>query len=182
VFSVECDRHEGHHLCEEYGITEFVDDEGQDVPDGTEGFMVGTTLHNLGMPLIRYRTTDRGARKADTCSCGRGLPLMEDVTTKAEDVLRLRDGRLISPSVLTHPFKPLDSIEGSQLVQTALDRLLVRIVPGGRFNEADHAHLVRELKARLGADMRIDVEIVDELPRTSRGKFKWVINELGTGL
>lgn len=182
VFSVECDRHQGHHLCDEYGITEIVGDDGQLLPDGEEGFMVGTTLHNLGMPLIRYRTTDRGARKTGTCTCGRGLPLMEDVTTKAEDVLRLRDGRLISPSVLTHPFKPLDSIEGSQLVQTNLDRLLVRIVPGGRFDETDRAHLVRELKARLGDDMRIDIEIVAELPRTGRGKFKWVVNEVGTGL
>lgn len=182
VFSVECDRHEGHHLCEEYGVTEYVGPDGTGVPDGTEGDMLGTTLHNLGMPLIRYRTTDRGARKTAACSCGRGLPLTEDVTTKAEDVLRLRDGRLISPSVLTHPFKPLDSIEGSQLVQTDLDRLLVRIVPGGRFSEADRAHLARELKARLGDDMRIDIEVVDELPRTSRGKFKWVINLVGTGL
>lgn len=182
VFSVECDRHEGHHLCEEYGVTEFVDEDGNRVPDGAEGYMVGTTLHNLGLPLIRYRTTDRGARRVAACSCGRGLPLTEDVTTKAEDVLRLRDGRLIPPSVLTHPFKPLDSIEGSQLVQTALDRLLVRIVAGGRFNEADRAHLVRELRARLGDDMRIDIEIVDELPRTNRGKFKWVVNEVGTGL
>ena len=182
IFSVECDQHSGHHLCEEYGITELLDDQDRPVATGDEGFMVGTTLHNLGMPLIRYRTTDRAARKTTHCGCGRPLPLMEDVTTKAEDVLRLRDGRLISPSVLTHPFKPLDSIEGSQLVQTDLDRLLIRIVPGGAFGEADRQHLVRELKARLGEDMRIDIELVDELPRTSRGKFKWVINEVGTGL
>jgi phenylacetate-CoA ligase len=182
IFTVECDRHEGHHLCEEYGITEILDDNGEPVAPGAEGVMIGTSLHNLGMPLIRYRTTDRAARLPVKCSCGRPLPLLADVTTKAEDVLRLRDGRLISPSVLTHPFKPLDTIEGSQLVQTDLDRLLVRIVPGGGFSEADRSHLVRELKARLGDDMRVDIEIVDELPRTSRGKFKWVINEVGTGL
>ena len=52
--------------------------------------MVGTTLHNLGMPLIRYLTNDRTARKTQACACGRPLPLMEDVTTKAEDLLRLR--------------------------------------------------------------------------------------------
>ncbi len=182
IFTVECDRHEGHHLCEEYGITELLGDSDTAVPDGVEGVMVGTSLHNLGMPLIRYRTTDRAARNPGHCSCGRPLPLMADVTTKAEDLLRLRDGRLISPSVLTHPFKPLDSIEGSQLVQTGLDRLLVRIVPGGRFSQADRAHLVRELQARLGDDMRIDIEVVSELPRTSRGKFKWVVSQIGTGL
>jgi phenylacetate-CoA ligase len=182
VFTIECDRHEGHHICEEYGVTEILDEADQPVTVGEEGVIVGTSLHNLAMPLIRYRTTDRTARLLRACACGRGLPLMADVTTKAEDVLRLCDGRLISPSVLTHPFKPLDSIEGSQLVQTDLDRLLVRIVPGGGFSDADRAQLVRELKARLGDDMRIDIEIVDELPRTSRGKFKWVVNEIGTGL
>lgn len=182
IFSVECDRHDGHHLCEEYGVTEVLDDEGGPVPAGTEGFMVGTTLHNCGMPLIRYRTTDRIALKPMRCSCGRPLQLTEDVTTKAEDLLRLRDGRLIPPSVLTHPFKPLDSIEGSQIVQTDLDRLLVRIVPGGDFGDAERSHLLRELRARLGEDMRIDIELVDELQRTSRGKFKWVVSHVELGI
>ena len=97
--------------------------------------MVGTSLHNLGMPMIRYRTTDRTARKTRPCTCGRPLPLMEDVTTKAEDLLRLRDGRLIPPSVLTHPFKPLDCIEASQIVQTDLDRIVVRLIPRAEYTE-----------------------------------------------
>jgi phenylacetate-CoA ligase len=107
---------------------------------------------------------------------------MEDVTTKAEDLLRLRDGRLISPSVLTHPFKPLDAIEASQLVQTDLDRLVIRIVKRPEYSDADSAHLVRELKARLGADMRIEFEFLDTLPRTKSGKFKWVISQVDLGL
>ena len=145
--------------------------------------MVGTSLHNIGMPMIRYRTTDRTALKTQACACGRPLPLMEDVTTKAEDLLRLRDGRLIPPSVLTHPFKPLDAIEASQLVQTDLDRLLIRLIPRAEYTDAKHAqHLVRELKARLGDDMRIDIELVETLPRTARGKFKWVISQVDLGL
>lgn len=182
IFSAECDHHSGHHLCEEYGLTEVLDDDDQPVRAGEEGYLVGTTLHNCGMPLIRYRTTDRGAFKAGRCSCGRPLQLTEDVTTKAEDLLRLRDGRLIPPSVLTHPFKPLDSIEGSQIVQTDLDRLLIRIVPGRVFGDADRDRLIRELRARLGQDMHIEIELVDELPRTSRGKFKWVISQIDAGL
>jgi len=178
IFSVECDHHQGHHLCEEYGVAEVLDDDDRPVPAGTEGYLVGTTLHNCGMPLIRYRTTDRVAFKPVICSCGRPLQLTEDVTTKAEDLLRLKDGRLIPPSVLTHPFKPLDSIEGSQIVQTDLDRLLIRIVPGGAFGDAERNHLLRELRARLGEDMCIDIECVAELPRTSRGKFKWVISQV----
>lgn len=182
IFSMECDRHEGHHLCEEYGITEILDDNHQPLAAGQEGVMAGTSLHNTGMPMIRYLTTDRCAIKPQRCSCGRPLPMMEDVTTKAEDLLRLRDGRLIPPSVLTHPFKPLDCIEASQLVQTDLDRLVVRLIPRAEYNDGFGKQLVRDLKARLGEDMRVEIELVDSLPRTARGKFKWVISEVKLGI
>jgi phenylacetate-CoA ligase len=182
IFSVECNHHQGHHLCEEYGVTEITTDDGHPLPAGEEGLMIGTSLHNTGMPLIRYKTTDRSAIKPAPCSCGRGLALMEDVTTKAEDLLRLRDGRIIPPSVLTHPFKPMDCIEASQLVQTDLDRLVVRLIPRPEYSQKDADHLVRELKTRLGQDMRIDIELVESMPRTTRGKFKWVISQVDLGI
>ncbi len=182
VFAAECGSGEGHHLFPEYGITEMVDAEGLPVPDGMEGTMVGTSLQNFGMPLLRYVTSDRTAIKRERCSCGRPLALMREVTTKSEDLLRLRDGRLISPSVLTHPFKPLNQIDGSQLVQKELDRLIVRLIPRHDFSPAHSEQLIRDLKARLGEDMRIEVEFVNELPRTKAGKFKWVVSEVGMGI
>lgn len=182
VFSAECERHEGHHLFPEYGITEVLGDDGQPLPDGEEGIMVGTSLQNYGMPMIRYVSNDRTAIKTVRCGCGRPFAMMEDVTTKAEDLLRLKDGRRISPSVLTHPFKPLNCINGSQLVQKALDHLLIRLIPREDFTEAHQTQLIRDLKDRLGDDMHIDIEFVDELPRTKAGKFKWVISEVDLGL
>lgn len=182
VFSGECDRHEGHHLSEEYGISEVVDSHGDLVAPGTVGRLVGTSLHNLAMPLIRYVTNDMTALRPCTCSCGRPLPLMEDVTTKAEDVLTLPDGRLISPSVLTHPFKPLDSIEGSQIVQLAPDHVIVRLVPGPGYSETLTHHLRTELQARLGDGVRVDVEKVEQLETSANGKFKWVISRVPLGL
>lgn len=110
AFASECEAHSKRHLYMEYAITEIVDKDGNPQPSGTEGILVGTNLHNFGMPLLRYVTNDRTTFLDEKCSCGRGLGLMEEVTTKAEDTLTLADGRLISPSVLTHPFKPLHSI------------------------------------------------------------------------
>lgn len=183
IFSGECDRHEGHHLATEYGVAETVDPAtGLPVAEGAVGKLVGTSLHNLAMPLIRYVTNDMTALRPGACSCGRGLALMEDVTTKAEDVLTLGDGRLISPSVLTHPFKPLDCIEGSQIVQKAPDHVVVRLIPGQGYTASLTEHLVSELQSRLGADVRIDVEMVDRLTSSKNGKFKWVISEVPLGL
>lgn len=182
VFSGECDHHRGHHVSMEYGIAEVVDDDGQPCSRGTTGRLVGTSLHNLGMPLIRYASSDLSALKPEMCSCGRGLELMADVTTKAEDVLTLPDGRLISPSVLTHPFKPLDCIDGSQIVQTAPDLVEVRIVPGHDYTPAHELQLISDLQHRLGQGVRIKVRKVEALEVSKNGKFKWVISYVPLGI
>ena len=182
VFSGECDHHQGHHIAMEYGCAEVVDGSGQPQPRGSAGRLAGTTLHNMAMPLLRYVSSDVTALRDRNCSCGRGLELMEDVTTKAEDILTLPDGRLISPSVLTHPFKPLDCIEGSQIVQTARDMVTVRIIPGQGYTQELTDHLVKELATRLGGDVRIDVCMVDRLETSANGKFKWVISHVPLGI
>ncbi len=182
VFSGECDKHEGHHVSMEYGLAEVVDESGRPLPPGTEGRLVGTSLHNMAMPLLRYVTSDWSAIEPRRCSCGRGLQLMADVTTKAEDLLTLADGRLISPSVLTHPFKPLDCIEGSQIVQTARDAVEVRLIPGPAYTDAHTRHLVSELQSRLGDDVRIEVRMVEALENAPNGKFKWVTSHVPLGV
>jgi phenylacetate-CoA ligase len=182
VFSNECERHQGNHIAMEYGVAEVIDAEGYTAPRGRVGRLVGTSLHNLAMPLIRYVTNDMTAIRADRCPCGRGLDVMDDVTTKAEDMLTLNDGRLISPSVLTHPFKPLDCIQGSQIVQTAHDEVTVRIVPGETYTDAHTRHLVEALQERLGDDVRIEVRMVDHLQTAPNGKFKWVISQVPLGI
>lgn len=182
VFSGECEAHHGRHIAMEYGLAEVVGGDGGPVARGTVGKLVGTSLHNRAMPLIRYVTNDMTALQEGTCACGRHLDVMADVTTKAEDMLTLKDGRLISPSVLTHPFKPLEGIEGSQIIQTAPDRIEVRIVPGPGFDQRLTAHLVTELQARLGADVTVDVLMVDRLELSQNGKFKWVISHVPLGI
>lgn len=182
VFATECDHHEGHHLASEFGISEILDANGNTAPAGTLGKLVATTLHNRAMPLIRYVTNDMTALRAHRCSCGRTLPLIDDVATKAEDLLTLRDGRLISPSVLTHPFKPLTSIAASQIVQEDLDTVVVKVVPTAQFSAHDERQLIAGLTDRLGAGVTVKVERVTELERTRSGKFKWVVSKVELGI
>lgn len=182
VFAAECDHHEGHHLASEFGISEILDADGNTVPAGTLGKLIATTLHNRAMPLIRYVTNDMTALRRQRCSCGRALPLIDDVATKAEDLLTLRDGRLISPSVLTHPFKPLTSIAASQVIQEDLDTVVVKIIPTDRFSQHDEQQLIVGLAERLGANVSVRVERVAELERTRSGKFKWVISRVRLGI
>ncbi|MEZ5550319.1 MAG: hypothetical protein R3E82_05485 [Pseudomonadales bacterium] len=178
IFSTECDRHEGHHIALEYGITEFADKENKPVTAGSEGLMLCTSLHNMAMPLIRYATSDVSSLLENPCSCGRALPLMSDVTTKAEDIISLSDGRLISPSVLTHPFKPMHSVSESQIVQNTQDSIEIRIVPREGYSTADTEHLLSEFSKRLGKNVSVSVKLVEKIERTASGKFKWVVSNV----
>jgi phenylacetate-CoA ligase len=114
----------------------------------------------------------------DTCACGRTARRIADVTTKAEDLVVTPDGRFISPSVLTHPFKPIQNLRMSQLIQERADLLRVKLVPGGSFGPKDEAQLKAALQERVGAGMTIVVEVVEDIPREPSGKFRWVVSKV----
>jgi phenylacetate-CoA ligase len=178
IFAGQCEAGAGKHVAEGYGLTEVVDEDGMPVPFGESGYLVGTSLFNTAMPMIRYRTGDVSAFLTEPCPCGRTLRRIRDVSTKAEDIVVTPDGRQISPSVLTHPFKPLDTIVASQIVQDRVDHLLVRLVAGDDFRVEQEEALVASLRERLGAGMEIEVRHVPRIDREPSGKFRWVISRV----
>ena len=175
LFAGECALHGGKHLFDEYGVTELTNREGGTVAAGESGVLTGTSLWNFGMPLIRYQTSDVSRLLDAPCGCGRGLSRLADVTTKAEDIVVTPDGRFVSPSVLTHPFKPFDQILKSQIVQDAPDHVTVSIVPSADFTAEQRAQLEAGLRERLGTAMRIETRLVEAIPAEPSGKFRWVI-------
>jgi len=170
----ECEYHDGYHVNAESGILEFLPT--PDVSGITE--IVGTGLDNYLMPLIRYRTGDIGGPLEKICRCGRGLPLVAQVQTKKDDIVVTPDGRWISPSVLTFPFKSIHGIEKSQLVQRGLDELVVRLAVRDGYSQDQEKALMSGLQARLGPEVKITVDYVDDIPRTTAGKYRWVVSEV----
>ena len=178
VYAAECDHHKGHHLNLDYGITEFVGSDGQNVTIGNMGKIVATSLHNFAFPLIRYQTNDNCALKSEICTCGRGFPLMDDVATKNEAIVTLPDGRWISPSVLTHPFKPMVNIVESQIIQEDLYNIRIMIVKNEKYSNKDEATLLNAMTERLGPQIKFKCEYVKNIPRTKNGKLKWVMSNV----
>jgi phenylacetate-CoA ligase len=178
TFATECPMHDGKHVNMEYGITEIVDEAGNPCDLGVQGKLVGTSLHNFGMPFIRYQTSDVTALKKGKCPCGLNHPLMESITTKFEDIVITPEGKWISPSVLTHPFKPQKNIVESQIIQERIDLVRIRIVKNERFSLEDERELLKSLHERLGDKIRITLDFVQEIPREKSGKFRWVISRV----
>ncbi|MBI2374222.1 MAG: phenylacetate--CoA ligase family protein [Deltaproteobacteria bacterium] len=139
--------------------------------------LICTTLLSDDMPLVRYRVGDRGRLAAPeaTCACGRTLPILEAIDGRADDVLFTRDGRRIGR--LDPVFKADLPIREAQIVQEALDRIVVRLVPTRGFGSEHEASIADRLRERLG-DVAVVFEHLDEVPRTSSGKFRAVVSKL----
>ncbi|MBL4783829.1 MAG: phenylacetate--CoA ligase family protein [Cohaesibacteraceae bacterium] len=178
VFGTECHVHNGKHLNFEYGYSEIVDDQDRLVANGTKGYLVGSSLLNKGMPLIRYKTTDITSISSDLCSCGRSMPIMENITTKAEDIIVTPEGKQVSPSVLTHPFKMINGINKSQIIQNSIDDILIKLVVESDFNVTEEKKLIESFVDRVGTSVNVRVEYVKDIPRERSGKYRWVISHV----
>ena len=151
------------HLWPEVGVVEALD-----------GELVCTGLLNQDMPLVRYRLGDRGALAAEgeRCACGRGLPVLESVEGRADDVLYTTDGRRVAR--LGRVFQDRRAIREAQIIQESLDRVRVRYVPAPAFDGEAARSIEERLRSRLGP-VEVTLEAVAEIPREKNGKFRAVV-------
>lgn len=139
-----------------------------------------TTLSNTGMPLIRYAIGDiLNPLGRVGCECGRTLPAIEPVVTKAEDCVRTPSGRVVSPSILTWAFKNLDGLTASQIVQVSARAVEIRVICADARRVAIGERLSRRVGELLFGEMQITVVGVSELATTPAGKTRFVVNEWG---
>ena len=175
----ECEKHEGLHVNMENLVVEVVDEDGKPVREGETGRILVTDLHNFGMPFIRYEIGDLGVNTGRRCSCGRGLPLLADVTGRILDVIRTPEGKIVPGELFPHFFKDFKEIRKFQVVQEKLDFVTIKLVPDGDNVEEDTLQRIeRELTRILGKGVRLAIEIVPEIPVTMTGKFRVTVSKI----
>ena len=177
LFASAC-KHGRLHVSPDVGVVEILRPDGSTCAPGEIGEVVATGLLRRTQPLVRFRLGDLAAwAKDDTpCPCGVSLPVIEEVIGRLEDVITGPDGRQL---VRFHGiFINQPHVREGQVIQEALDRIRVKIVPVNGFGTADEQDIVARIQQRLGATVQVIVEPVDSIPRTASGKFKAVISLL----
>jgi phenylacetate-CoA ligase len=163
------------HLNSDVVHLETVDHAGGTLPAGDEGDLVATLLVNRAMPLLRYRTGDRGILLSDSCSCGCNMPLLGVVTGRTADVLVFRDGCRISPYALTCAIERIPGVLRYQVSQLNQDRVRVRaILTAAAERELVSQQVRSTLRSDVAPFLDADVEFVDRLPTGPRAKFRVV--------
>jgi phenylacetate-CoA ligase len=176
VLATECE-HGRLHVSPDFGILEIVDDNGEPAPPGTLGRILCTGLANRTQPLIRYEIGDLAAWSRETCPCGRShLPVLDPVIGRLEDIVVGRDGQV---TVRFHGlFINLPNVVEGQVIQESLDSIRVRVVTREGLSQPEIDTIRRRVADERLGPVRVEVERVDRIERTERGKFRAVINRL----
>ena len=140
-----------------------------------------TTLTNRVMPLIRFRMGDViEAQPSFECGCGRTLPAMSPVITRAYDWVITPSGRRLACGVVTLAFLHHDTrgIRQSQIVQDELGSLKVYLVA----DEENFRRFAPKVKESLHevcfGELDIKVIRTDHVDLMKSGKSRFIVNKL----
>jgi phenylacetate-CoA ligase len=174
VFISQC-KYGSYHINSDYSLLEVLDNNGNPSSPGEWGETICTAFVNKTMPLIRYRLGDLlRAPQPSTCPCGLSFPVTKEILGRHDEMIQTPDGRQIGR--LDPVFKGLENIRETQLIQLDVNTLLVKLVPTSNFSDFDRKKLVQALRVRIGNNMVIQFELLNEIPREPNGKFRSVIS------
>ncbi len=175
ALATECERGRL-HVSPDFGHVEILRGDGTPAPAGETGEIVATGFANTDQIFIRYRTGDLAAWSAEKCPCGRAsLPVIADLLGRQEDVVVTADGREM---VRFHGiFLDLPEVVEGQVVQESVNHFLINVVIN-QPSAATDATIRRRMETRLGADISLEINHLQEIPREANGKFRAVISRV----
>ncbi len=163
-----------YHIMEDYSITELID-----FGNGPE--IVGTTLHNYAMPLLRYRTGDLVESLDEKCSCGRHFREIRQIGGRRPEYIILADGNRIPSVLLEYSLDLSENVLEGQLVQERAGEIMINVTGNKLFGEADKARLIEMAKGYTSNDMVVKVNEMEKIPRGPNGKLHHFISRMNAG-
>ena len=106
----DCDCHRGLHIWEDHFLPEVINPvTGEQLPEGSEGELVLTTLTKEGFPMIRYRTRDVTNLEYGKCECGRTTARIQRFKGRSDDMLIIK-GVNVFPSQVENALLKVDGV------------------------------------------------------------------------
>jgi len=174
--AAECPEHTGYHILTPNVILEFIRD-NRPVSPGEVGKIVVTDLHNYAMPFIRYENGDLGVPLNERCPCGRGLPLLKEITGRISDMIIGSGGKYTSGHFFINFFRFKPWIKQFQVRQDINRNVTISIVPGAEPEERDLETVRATIQKELGEEIKVDILLVKSIHTTKSGKYRFTISE-----
>lgn len=176
-YATECEQHNELHIYEECSIIQIVDKNGCEVKDGEEGEIVMTSLFNYGFPFIRYAPGDMAVKSEKKCPCGRHTKMIRVLKGRTSDNFKLINGNTLN--ALSLPFEELiDEVKQFQIVQEALDSVVLLIVPKTSISQSRLDEWKHLLEFHCGQGVHVQVKLVEDIDYPHSGKMRYIISNI----
>lgn len=165
----------------QYGHVELVAENGQPITEpGVLGEIVGTSFDNRVMPFIRYRTGDMAMWSDRPPPPGlEGFPVVERIEGRLQEFVVCHDGRLVSICTLgAAHFEELAGVESIQYEQFEPGKVTLKVVANHGISEHDKQRIARAIEHKTQEGCQAEVRVVDDIPRTARGKHVMLIQHV----
>lgn len=172
----ECEEHKGLHVNAEHVFVEILNEEGKPCKSGKLGKIVITDLDNYAFPFIRYNIEDIGILSDRKCPCLRGLQLIGKVEGRTWDVIVGANGNHLVGSFWL--VKDVEGINQFQVIQEEFGKLILKLVVDKSFTEIEKQKLLNRIYDQCGKDMKVDIQLVDEIPIPDSGKHRFIISKV----
>lgn len=170
-----------YHFEPTYGYAELIDENGKSInTPGQVGEIVGTTLHNNGMPLIRYKTGDYAEYVGDKCKhCKRELLILKNIVGRwSGERVYNKDGSFVTTTALNLHDDLYSVINGIQYIQDKKGELEVLIIKSNIYTENHRKRLFEHFNSKLKKDTHIKIRNVEKLIIQPNGKFLHLISNV----
>lgn len=182
--ALDCSFHEGMHYWSDHLLFEIIDPiTGEQLPEGTLGELVITTLTKEGAPLIRYRTRDLTRIIPGLCKCGCPFPRIDRILGRSDDRIKFKAVNIYPGQIedIIHRIPGVSSEYQILLTRTdGRDSMTFRV----EIENAEDPIKKQKIEKALGKAFKdfigVTVEVagvkIGELPRSMK-KTKRVIDE-----
>jgi phenylacetate-CoA ligase len=176
-----CEYTDHYHMEQHYGYFELIGEDNMPIhTPGKFGEIVGTTLHNNGMSLIRYRTGDYAEYVGDHCeACGREMPVIKNVQGRWDkNQIFRKDGTYITTTALNLHDEYYKIINGLQYEQEEPGSLKILIIKGNNFRKEHEDIFFKHYSEAMGPNSEVVIEYVNRLISQPNGKFLQLISKI----
>ncbi|NRA95796.1 MAG: phenylacetate--CoA ligase family protein [Planctomycetes bacterium] len=146
------------------------------VAPGEEGEVTLTNFHAPSFPLVRYRIGDLITLNPDADLSDNPHPVVAAVKGRTTDLLFHQDGSRVHALAVIYPLRETPGVDRFRCTQTSRSHVRIEVIAGAGFDGQSAPSSIREgVRRALGADMDVDVSLVDELEPLPSGKHRYVV-------
>ena len=184
----ECQEKNGAHINEDHVIAEIIDPVTEEqLPYGTPGELVFTTITKEGMPMLRYRTHDICTLYNEKCKCGRTTIRMGRITGRTDDMIIVRGVNVFpsqietvlvrTPGVAPHYQLIVARVNNSDTLEVKVEMTEEIFAQTDSLGEMQRLqkYIRDQIKSVVGIMTKVTITAPKSLPR-SEGKAKRVID------